>query len=211
MHRLILFNETAALATDSWRLRSSEVIDMAKSADLLARCRQRLTEVEALCGARLEEASAEGFAAGFAAGQASAGQEAAVQLQGFLANLSLDRAGRQAAVGRLAMDVVQNLLGDMDVERSIELFVVRRFEDLEEEEPLEVRVPSGRGPGIARRLKDRSVSLRVVEDSTLAVDECAFDLGAGRAHARLSLRLEALKGMICQVEAVLAEGEGLVV
>ncbi len=164
MHRLIVFDETAALSTDGWRLAAREVADLSSSAELLNRCRQRLTEVDELRRVRLEEAAAEGFAAGFADGKAAARREAAEQMSGFLAELAVEQARSRAAVGRLAVDVVKILLGEIDAGRAIELFVSRRLDDLLPEQPLAVRVPTGCGPAVECCLSDRRVGVRVEED-----------------------------------------------
>lgn len=211
MHKLVLFDEAAILETEGWRLRPSEVADFAAAEDLLARCLGRLGEIDALCERRREQARAEGFAAGFADGEAAARRKAAAQLRGFLEALASEQASQRAAVGRLALEVARKIVGDLSLEQVVEQFVLRRLEDLKDEHPLEVRVPSGRADDVSLRLSERGCVLRVVEDPNLGADECAFQFASGQAHAGVGLQFEALASMVRELEARAFEGSGHVV
>lgn len=166
---------------------------------VLAQAEARRADIEDLCRQRTAEAEARGYETGWSNGREAAEAEAGAFLRTIVHDLAAFQAAQRDAVGRLAVDVVRNLLGDIGEDRALEPFVLRRLDDLRDEQPLEIRAPAGAARRLSEALRRAGLSLRVVEDLSLGSDACVFVLGAGSAHASIGTHLRRFEDSIAEL------------
>lgn len=191
---------------DGWRIPASQVAEFGSAQALLAFADERAAALDEHCRRELIQAEARGYEAGLARARA----ETARQTSEALATVAQEDERRwrelRQAIGRLALEVVRRVAGEIGHDALIEHVAVQTLSELQVERPFAVRVPPCAQEGVLRRLTDLGEQIRVVSDPALAEGECVFETEEGRIHAGLNLQLEALAGAFAAVDSQNGEG-----
>jgi len=185
--------EGVAALTDSWRIPRDQVRQMRDGLAMLQEGDRRLAA--ALSEVELSRASARraGFEQGRAEGLREASDEAAAILARLAAEAGREREILRDSIGRLALEVVRRVAGELDSNAFMPALVERAVRDVLPDQPLRVRVAPGAAPSVETRLWAINAAIEVVPDDQLAELDCVLETASGRVQAGLEAQLVALE------------------
>lgn len=195
---VIAAGEGVAALTDSWRIPHEQVQAMRDGLSLLRESDRRLasslTEIE------FKKASARraGFALGREEGRRLAADETAAALAMLGAENAREIAALQDSIGRLALDVVRRVAGDLDAALLLPALVDRAVREVLPDQPVSVRVPPHLVGLVEARLFPINGAIEVVGDPDLTELDCVLETANGRVQAGLEAQLTALERAFAQ-------------
>lgn len=190
---LLISGDGRAALTASWRIPRTQVESFASGLSLLKEGDRRLARVATEIEAEKAAAQQDGFAAGHAEGLRAATAETAGRLAQIAADAARDRAEVHARMGRLALDVVRRLAGELGSDQLTPAMVERAVREILPDQPVQVRVaPSVRGL-VETRLWAINGAIDVVADDRLGETDCVLETASGRVQAGLEAQLSTLE------------------
>lgn len=190
---VIAAGEGVAALTDNWRIPRRQVQPMRDGLALLRESDRRLATALTETEASRAKARLEGFAVGRAEGARLAADEAAGALACLAAEGERELAALRADVGRLALEVVRRVAGDLDPAAFLPAMVERAVREVLPDQPLQVRIAPGATGAVETRLWAINAAIEVVADDRLGPLDCVLETANGRVQAGLDAQLAALE------------------
>lgn len=183
-----------ALATAHARggiIPAAEVGALRSAVELLAKAERVAAWVAGDKAAAEDSGRAEGREAGLAEGRAAAAAELGAELTRLSAEAAAERARVRADIGRLALEVVRRIAGEVGSEAVVSGLAAAALERLLPDAPVVLRVPPAAAGAVEARVSGR-FAVTVIAEPGLAADECVIETAQGRVQAGLEVQLAAL-------------------
>jgi flagellar biosynthesis/type III secretory pathway protein FliH len=190
---LVLHADTMATAlADDPVVPAASVPHLTDALALLNEAARMRNDTSAAIEAAIAQGHAEGLEAGRSEGRASAETEGRAELFRLAIRDGEERRARQVQLGRLALEIVRRIAGEIGSEAMIAGIAERAAAQLAPDTAAVVRVPPSAVAAVRQRLAGRA-SIAVEADVNLAADDCVVETAIGRTHAGLDTQLQQIE------------------
>ena len=190
---LLVSGDDRAALTSAWRIPRVQVAALKDGLSLLKEGDRRLTRAVTEIESETAAAQQAGFEAGRAEGLRAAAAEVAARMARLSDDASRERLETRDAIGRLALDVVRRIAGDLGPAQLAPAMVERAVREVLPDQPMRVRVAPGVAGVVGARLWAINANIEVVADDQLGELDCVLETTSGRVQAGLDAQLSALE------------------